>query len=163
MSATRFIESNKVVIGAVPIDTTGAAVTGDYVSLKGYSHLTIVIVKGAWAGGTPAVTLLQATDVSATGAKALSFSKQYAGTALTNDTLTSNAVSSDTFNLTATANEYHVIEVDASSLDVDNGFDCVRVGIASPGANADLICVVYILSGARYPQAVSATPSAIAD
>ncbi len=165
MAATRFIENNKIVIGAVPIDTTGAAVTGDYVSMKGYAHLTVIIVKGAWAGGTPAVTLKQATDVgnSLSDEKALSFTKQYKGTALTADTLTSNTVSSDTFSLAATANEYHVIEVDASSLDVDNGFDCVRVGIATPGSNADLICVVYILSHARYPNAVSAAPSAIVD
>jgi hypothetical protein len=44
---------------------------------------------------------------------------------------------------------------------VDGGFDCVRVGIATPGSNADLICVLYILSGARYPQAI--TPAAISD
>lgn len=163
MSATRFIESNKIVVGAVPIDTTGAAVTGDYVCMKGYSHLTVVIMKGAWAGGTPAVTLKQATDVAATGEKALGFTKQFSGTALTADTLTSNTVSSDTFSLSATANVYHVIEVDASSLDVDGGFDCVRVGIATPGSNADLIAVLYILSGARYPENVSAAPSAIVD
>jgi hypothetical protein len=53
--------------------------------------------------------------------------------------------------------------VDDSMLDADNSFDCVRLGIASPGSNADLICVVYILSHARYPNAVSATPSAIVD
>lgn len=163
MAATRFIENNKIVVGSVPIDTTGAAVTGDYVSMKGYAHLTIVIIKGAWAGGTPAVTLKQAVDVSGTSEKALSFTKQFSGTALTADNLTANTVTSDTFNLTATANEYHAIEVDASSLDVDNGFDCVRLAIASPGGNSDLIASLYILSHARYPQAVSATPSAIVD
>lgn len=161
MAATRFLENNKVVIGAVPIDTTGAAVTGDYVSLKGYSHMTVIIVQGAWAGGTPAVTLKQATDVSGTGEKALSFTKYFNGTALTDDTYASNTVSSDTYNLAATANTVNIIEIDANSLDVDNSFDCVRVGIASPGSNADLICVVYILSGTRYPGAD--TPTAIVD
>ena len=39
-------------------------------------------------------------------------------------------------------------------LDTDGGFDCCRFVVASPGANADLIAGVYILSGARYPQAV---------
>src|SRR5688572_29877457 len=97
MAATRLIESNKIVVGAVPTVPYGAAVTGDYVSLKGYSHLTVVIMKGAWAGGTPAVTLKQATDVAGTGEKALSFTKQFPGTALTADTLTSSTVSSDTF------------------------------------------------------------------
>jgi hypothetical protein len=162
MAATRFLESNKIVIGAVPIDTTGAAVSGDYVSLKNYEHLTIVIVQGAWAAGTPAVTLKQAVDVAGTSEKALSFTKYWSGVALTQDLLTGPvAVVSDTFNLTATASTFTIIEVDSSALDVDNNFDCVRLGIASPGANADLICVVYILSFARYPQA--SPPSAIID
>jgi hypothetical protein len=161
MANMRFIENNKIVVGAVPIDTTGAAVVGDYVCLKGYSHLTVVIVQGAWAGGTPAVTLKQATDVAATGEKALGFTKYYKGTALTDDNYEAITVSSDTYTLTATANLVNIIEVDASSLDVDNGFDCVRLGIATPGSNADLIAVLYILSGARYPQADPLT--AIAD
>jgi len=161
MSNMRFIENAKPVVMAVPIDTTGAAVSGDYVSMKGYTHLTIVIMQGAWAGGTPAVTLKQATDVAATGEKALSFSKYWSGTALTDDQYAATAVVSDTFNLTATANKVTILEVNASDLDVDNGFDCVRVGIASPGANADLICVLGILTGTRYPQAT--TQAAISD
>lgn len=161
MSNMRFTQNAKIVPMAVPIDTTGAAVSGDYVSMKGYSHLTIVIMQGAWAGGTPAVTLLQATDVAATGAKALSFTKYWTGVALTADLLTEVAVVSDTFNLTAVANTFTVLEIDASSLDVDGGFDCVRVGIASPGSNADLIAVLGILTGTRYPSA--SPPSAIID
>lgn len=163
MSAMRFGENCKIVVGAVPIDTTGAAVTGDYVSMKGYTHLTITIMQGAWAGGTPAVTLLQATDVAASGAKALGIAYYWQGVALTNDTYTKTAVVADTFNLPAVANTVTVLEVDASSLDVDNSFDCVRLGIASPGANADLIAVHYVLSGSRYPQAQTPTPSAIID
>lgn len=161
MSNMRLSQNGKPVIMAVPIDTTGAAVAGDYVSMKGYTHLTIVISQGAWAAGTPAVTLKQATAVAGTSEKALSFTKYWTGVALTADLLTEVAVVSDTFNLTAVANTYTVLEVDASSLDVDNNFDCVRVGIASPGANADLVAVFGWLSGARYPQA--SPPSAIID
>lgn len=153
MSNMRLTQNGKPVIMAVPIDTTGAAVVGDYVSMKGYSHLTIIIAQGAWAAGTPAVTLVQATDVAATGAKALGFTKYWTGVALTQDLLTEVAVVSDTFNLTAVANTYTVLEIDASSLDVDNNFDCVRVNVATPGANADLIAVFGWLSGTRYPQA----------
>jgi len=43
----------------------------------------------------------------------------------------------------------HAIEVGAEDLDKNNGFDCVRLGIASPGAQADLIDVTYILGDAR--------------
>lgn len=161
MANMRLLENAKIVVGAVPIDTTGAAVTGDYVSMKGYTHLTVIIMQGAWAGGTPAVTLKQATDVAGTGEKALSFTKYFAGVALTDDLYAATTVSSDTYNLAATANTVNIIEVDASSLDVDNGFDCVRLGIATPGSNADLIAVLYVLTGTRYPS--SDTPTAIAD
>lgn len=161
MSNMRFTQNSKYVPMSVPIDTTGAAVTGDYVSMKGYTHLTIFIQQGAWAGGTPAVTLKQATDVAGTSEKALSFTKYWTGVALTADLLTEVAVVSDTFNLTAVANTFTVLEVDVSSLDIDNSFDCVRLAIASPGANADLIATHGILTGTRYPQA--SPPSAIID
>lgn len=147
------IEQLGIEVAAVPIDTTGAAVTGDYYSLKAYNHITFIIAQGAWAGGTPAVTLKQATDVAGTGEKALSFSYRWTQVALTGTGYTKTAVTSDTFNLPATANTINVLEVEASDLDTNNGFDCVRVAIASPGASADLICVVAILSQPRYEQA----------
>lgn len=152
------VENAAIEIGAVPIDTTGAAVTGDYVSMKGFDHLTIIISQGAWAGGTPAVTLKQATAVAGTSAKALGFSWRWTKVALTGTTYTKTAVTSDTFNLPSTANTINVIEIDAASLDSDGGFDCVGVDIASPGANADLIAVTYILSEPRFSQATIADP-----
>ena len=139
-------------VGAVPVDTVSAAVDSDWVSLKGYSHVTAVILQGAWAGGTPAVTLKQATVVAGTDTKALAFTKKWVKTGLASNTFTEGTVTANTFNLVATANQITVLEIDAASLDVDNDFDCMQVAIASPGANADLIAVFYILSGARYPQ-----------
>jgi hypothetical protein len=161
MAAMRLVENAKVVVMAVPIDTTGAAVASDWVCMKGYSHLTVIVSQGAWAGGTPALTFEQATAVAGTSNKALSYTKRWDGTALTDDSYAVAAVTSDTSNLAATANSVVIVEIDASSLDVDNGFDCVQCKIASPGANADLICVIGILTGTRYPQADPIT--AIAD
>lgn len=151
---TRLIDNYGIEVAAVPVDTTGAAVTGDYYSLKNYNHVTFIILQGAWAGGTPAVTLKQATAVAGTGEKALSFTKYWTKTGITGTTYTETTVASDTFNLPATANTITVIEVDAASLDVSGGFDCVRVGVASPGSNADLIAVVAILGGPRFAQAL---------
>jgi len=155
-----FPEQAAIEVGAVPIDTTGAAVTGDYFSMKNYGRLAIIIYQGAWAGGTPAVTLKQATDVgnSASDEKALGFSWMWTKTGLTGTTFTKTAVTSNTFNLTATANTITVIEVNAETLDADNDFDCVRVNIATPGSNADLICVAYIGLDPRYPQALPPDP-----
>lgn len=138
--------------GAVPIDTTGAAVATDVVSLKNYRTVTFAIMQGAWAGGTPAVTLKQykTVDNSPDLDKALSFAQYKSKVGLTGTTYTTTAVSSDTFNLTATANTITLVEVEAESLDTSNGYDGVQLCIASPGANADLIGVLAILGEPRY-------------
>lgn len=151
----KLVELMGMETGVLPKDITGAAQTGDYVSLKNYQHCTIIIQQGAWAGGTPAVTLHQATDVAATAEKALSFTKRWTKVGVTGTTFVETAVTSDTFNLPAVANTINVLEIDADTLDVSGGFDCMTVKVASPGANADLLSITYILAGARYPQAVA--------
>jgi hypothetical protein len=156
----KFVENFAICTAASPVDTTGAAVAGNWVSLKGYESVTIIITQGAWAGGTPAVTLDQATAVAGTGSKTLGLTKYWSKVGLAAGDFTETAVSSDTFNLTTTNDTITVMQVHASELDVDNGFDCVQVDIASPGANADLISVMYILSGARYPQETVLDPLA---
>ena len=145
----RMVETHGLEVSNVPVDTTGAAQTGDYYSLKRYNHLTIMIIQGAWAGGTPAVTLLQATDVAGTGEKALSFTTRWTMVAITGTAYTETAVTSSTFNLPATANTINILEIEASDLDLANSFDCVRVNVATPGSNADLICIVALLSQPR--------------
>ena len=149
------LECCGIEVAAVPIDTTGAAVTGDYYSMKDYGHITFIITQGAWAGGTPAVTIKQATDVAGTDEKALNLDWYWVQTGLTGTGYTKTAVTSDTFNLAATANRITVIEVEADSLDTTGGFDCVRLGVASPGSNADLISAVAILSQPRYSGATT--------
>ncbi len=140
-------------MAAVPIDTTAAAVVGDYVSLKNYSAVTWVISQGAWAAGTPAVTVDQAKTVSGGSVKDYeNLDFYWSMTALTGTTWAKTAVTSDTFNLTAVANIMTLVTVTADSLDQANGFDCVQLDIESPGANADLIAVFAILHGNRYPQ-----------
>lgn len=150
----RLVEKHGYEVAILPKDITGAAQTGDYVSFKNYQHCTIKIYQGAWAGGTPAVTLFQATDVAASGEKALGFTKRWTKVGVTGTTFVETAVTSDTFNLPAVANTINIIEIDADMLDVTNGFDCLTVKVASPGSNADLLFAEYELHGARYPQAV---------
>lgn len=154
----KLVQDGQIETGAVPKDITGAATTGDYVSLRDYGHLTVILQQGAWAGGTPAVTLKQATDVAGTGEKALSFAKRWTKVGITGTVFAETAVVSDTFNLPNVANTINVLEIDAEDLDVANDFDCVRVDVASPGANADLLSIQYILSEPRYAQAETPDP-----
>ncbi len=150
MSARTFLSHHVLEVSNVPIDSTGAGRTGDYYSLKDFQGIVFWIQQGAWAGGTPAVTLKQATAVAGTGAKALGFSEKYSKVGLTGTVNVLGAVTSDTFNLTVAANRMELIEVSAADLDRANGYDCVGLDIATPGANADLVTVLAILYGPRY-------------
>lgn len=149
------VEQVGIETAAVPKDITGAVTNGQYVSLKNYNHLSIIIKQGAWAGGTPAVTLTQATAIAGTGAKAAPIPYQWQKAGLAASQFVRTAVVSDTFNLPATANTITVLEIDAEQLDSSNDFDCVRVSIASPGANADLLDITYVLSEPRFKQAAA--------
>jgi hypothetical protein len=153
------VELNKLIWAVEPKSYSGAAATKKWVSLKNYGQLTIVIITGAWAGGTAAVTVEQATAVAGTSNKALSF-VDYWDDLSTSGTLAKKAASSNTFNLD-TANKMYVIHVDDRMLDIAGGFDCVSIAVASPGANADFYGVAYILGDVRYQQATP--PSALVD
>lgn len=161
----RLVENLGVVLSNVPVNTTGAAATGLWIQLRHYRRCMVLIQQGAWAGGTPAVTLNQAKDNAGGSSKALAFSDQFSGTGgaqtAGNDTLTLNTVSSNTFNLTGTANTLNIIEIHQQDLDMANGFDHFQVSVASPGANADLICISYILGDTDFAGLPSTRPSVL--
>jgi len=156
----RLVDVAKVVEG-IPNGSVMATTVGDadYVSLKGYERATILLqVNNATTVTGCAVTLKQATDVAGTSEKALAFTTMFANldTAAT-DTLVETAVTSNTFTTLTTndKNALYVMEVNASDLDVTNGFDCVRLdGLLMANAVGS---VMYFLHGARY-----ASPIAVA-
>lgn len=145
-------------LGVVPSTSTP-----DYVSLKNYAKCTVLIfVKNATTVTGSAITLKQATAVAGTSEKALSFTtaKRNIDTAAA-DQLSDFTVTSDTFttNSTNSKNLMYVIEVDASQLDVNNGFDCLRAGTGD--ATAATVTVIYILWGSRFTP--NPLPAAITD
>lgn len=155
------VEQAKIVTGLAP--ATPSSSTPDYVSLKNYGKLTAIIVvdNGNTVTGS-AITLKQATAVAGTGEKALGFSYVWANTDTgAGDTLTKTAVTNDTFTTDTTnaKNLMYVVEVDCTDLDMDNNFDCVRVGTGD-GANM-VLSVIYILWEAKYADATP--PAAITD
>src|SRR5512138_3402712 len=116
MSQGFLIERTAVVSAFVPIDTNGAAANGDWVHLREYRRCMIIIQQGAWAGGTPAVTLNQAKTNAGGSSKALAFTRYWLSTALTSDVPVVTTVVSNTFNLTNAANKCNVIEVHVNDL-----------------------------------------------
>lgn len=142
--------------GFVPIDMQAGANTGDWVSLKGYERCSIILFKAAGtAGDDPTITVQQASDVSGTGAKALNFTRLHikqgtltsVGTYTETTQTAANTYTNDTL---AESQAIIVIDIKGEDLDVDNGFDCVRLTVADVGSNAQLGCALYALWGARY-------------
>ena len=139
-----------------PKNYTGAASTDKWFSLKRFQDLWWFIITGSWAGGTPAVTLAQATVLAGTDTKALAYGDAFywtkvntAGTAWTR-----TAIVSDTWNLSATGNSIYAVHATADSLDVANNFVYATLKIASPGANADFYGVIVIGSHPTFAQAL---------
>jgi len=145
------IDFVKPVMGCAPAALATTAGDGDYVSMKNHRRLTVLIsILNATTVTGGAVTLKQATSVAGGSEKALAFSKAYRDIDTdAGDTIAEFTVSSDTFTTDTTNSKklLYVIEVDAATLDLDNGFDCVRVDVASM-ANA-VGTAVYLLHGSR--------------
>jgi hypothetical protein len=155
----RLVEQAKIVQALAPI--TPSTSTPDYVSMKNYGKLTVIIDvdNGSTVTGS-AITLKQATVVAGSDEKAMSFTKVWANTDTgASDALVATAVTNDTFTTDTTnaKNLQYVIEVDAADLDTANGFDCVRLGTGN-GANM-VLSASYILWDARYQKGTP--PSAI--
>lgn len=153
----RLDEQSYFVQATSMVALTGAGGDAAYVSLKNFRRVTIVIdiLNGTTVTGT-VVTLKQATAVAGTGEKALAFSRMLANTDVAAaQTMVETAVTSDTFttNTTNAKRLRYIIDVEASQLDVANGFDCLRVD-ADSGVNSTGL-VSYILLDGRYSPALS--------
>jgi len=145
----------KIVPIATPKSWASTAATTEWINLKNYDKVRFIIYTGAWAGGTAAVTVIQATSDGGSS-KAVAFSHYYVGTT---DTPTKTTASSNTFNLSAASSVY-MIEIAATDLDVTNAYDWVALAIATPGANADYYAAVAELYGGRYLHGID-SPTAL--
>jgi hypothetical protein len=150
----RLIDVSKPVQGLAP--TTPSTSTPDYVSMKAHQRcqVRIEVDNGATVTAS-AITLKQATAVDGSDEKALAFTEYWknedTGAA---DTMTLTTATSNTFNTVVTnaKNATYILEVDASDLDVANGFDCVRAGTGD-AANT-VLSVSYTMYGARYSPSI---------
>lgn len=116
-----------------------------WVSLKGYDHVQVLIrYKNATTVTGAAITLQQATAVAGTSAKALAFTTMFSAVN-SNSTFGAiqNVVTSNTFTMDGTNSQsgFYIVEVDAITLDLANGFDCFQVAIGN--ATAQTVSVTY--------------------
>jgi len=135
-----FVEAAQVVVAFPPVDTQSGANNGDWVSMKNFDRLTVLFIKAAGvAGDDPVLTMKQATDVSGSGAKALNFTRvdskvgvQTGIGSFTTNTQAAGNTYTDT--VSAEAQGLFAIEIQASDLDVSNGFDCVQFSVPDTGS-----------------------------
>jgi hypothetical protein len=161
-------EEGQLVVAIVPIDLASGANNGDWVSMKGYTDLDIIVVTDAGtASEDPVLTVRQATDVAGTSAKALNFtrvdSKVGAQTGIGQFTKNTQAAANTYTDLVSgEAENLFVIHIRGEELDLANGFDCVQFQLPDTGATAGKFgCALYYLSGPRYTGQFP--PSAIVD
>lgn len=167
------LEQMQIASGFVPITLTTAR-DGAWVSMKHYRRLAVVFFKGkGTAGDDPTISLQQARNTSADGAKNLTFETIYVKQDATSigDVAQFTAVRRTGAGIThqythtdaAESEAIWVIEVKAEDLDIAGNFDCVRARISDVGTNAQLGCVLYLLGDPVYPAGVEHMQSAIDD
>lgn len=162
------VEEAQIVAAIIPVDSQTGANNGDYVSLKNYGRCTILVYKAAGvAGDDPVLTVTQAQDVAGTGVKALNFTRIDAkvGTQTgigTFTTVSQTAANTYTDTVSAEAQALFAIEFKSEDLDVNNGFDCLKIAVPDTGAGgAQLLCALYVLREPRF--GAVPLPSAIID
>lgn len=160
------IENAKVVSVMPPKDSTGAAFTTEYISMKNAKRVAWILQTGSMSStSSQAVTLRVADDASGTHSAAITSASAQATLTLdhyyvnSGDTYTKTSVSSSTFNLTASSDsKVFIVELD-SRVDRLGTFvsgsstynaDYVALSVATPGAHTCLASVVAIVSDLRY-------------
>lgn len=145
--AGRIGEQYALVNATSMVALTGSAGNAAWVSLKSFYRVTAIIqVLNATTVTGGVVTLKQATDITGTGEKALTFTKMQADIDVAaSQTLTETVVTSSTFTTDTTNSKRlcYVIEVDASSLDRAHDFDYFRVDVDNMASAVGM--VTYLL------------------
>ena len=152
MNVKRLVDELKIVTGLAAILPSSSE--PDRVALKNYDgFLAIITVNNATTVTGSAITLKQSKDVAGGSGKALAFDKVWQNEdtdSAGGDVLTETAVVSDTFTTDGTDNKdlKYVIDVKTESLDVNNGFNTIRVGTGD--ATAAIVNIEYLLYNGRY-------------
>ena len=146
-------ESCKYVCGLAPIDTTGSAWETDVVNMANYTHATVVVQMGAWAGGTSTITVEYCDDNTPTTDTPMAFKYKTGvlGGEATDVLGALTAVGSGGV-AASVANTTYVIEIDAADIASASSGANSRfvVGGTTPGSNADLISVAIFMTNPRY-------------
>ena len=152
-------EVTKIVEAITP--QAGAGITGDYVSLKNVHRAFVVVHIAQAAVNTVAISIEQASAVAPTGSKVITNTVPIWAN---EDCVASDALvrQTDAVDFTTSAAQKHkivVFQIDPTTLDLANGFDCITVKTGASDATNITAAQYYLCE--RYQQATP--PSAIID
>lgn len=153
---------NAQIVSLLKPAADAAGRTSRYVTLKNGERAFIVVTLDQGNAATVLLSPLQASAVAGTGSKAVSAPVPIwaAQDIATSDQL-ARQTDATTFTTSAAVKEKTVVfQIDAASLDVNNGFDCVGISTGASNA-ANITSAVAYITGARYQQVTN--PSAIVD
>jgi len=140
----------------------GAAITGDYISLKNVHKLRVVVHINQANAAQVAITIEQATAVAGTGHVPITVAVPIyvCESAAASDAFVREAADAVAYTTTVgTTHKIVVFEIDPATLNVAGGFDCITVITAA--SNAGNITSAFYELVQRYQQATP--PSAILD
>jgi len=145
-----------------PADYLTSAVDGNYISMKGYDHCTIVITTGATVDDQTEVTINRALTVAGGSENEGGVDPEYMWTNAADvalSALTKTAVSDGTFSVD-TANAMYVIEIPADTIQGSSAtaYDCIQLALDAPGATNNIYSAIYILWKGRYKSDVPIEP-----
>lgn len=141
------VENFQIVEAIAP--QVGAAITGDYISLKNVNHVTVLVHITQDNAAPVAITLEQATAVAGTGSKAIT---KTVPVFLVADAATSDLFVAQTPAVgftTDAAVKHKIVAFEVRAEDLDEGYDCLTVKTAASNA-ANLTSAVYIAGGLRF-------------
>jgi hypothetical protein len=155
------IPAIKVIHGIAPIAGSSAR-SGDWVCLRNYNHLTILVYIAQGNAATTAITIDKAkTAAGGSNSDGITAGKVYlaAGDLTTTDAFVAvTTAASYTSSAAGTGQSIYRIELDAA--DIGDDYDFVQVELGSSNAS-NIVAAVYILSEPRYPGDVDADMTAI--
>lgn len=132
-----------------PIDVGGVA-KSIYFKMDVWEHASIIVVSGV-AANQATLKCYKATSNAGAGEHTIAFHSYDGGATDVLGARTLNAA--DTGFLQSAAGCISIFEIDANQLDADHPY----LGIKTDAAAANIISIVVILSGGRYPGASTPT------
>ena len=153
----RMVQRRKIWMPRTPIDGNGASYGGNFqfACLRAYQDVVLHWLFGNVAADAT-VAIQQAKNIGGSGAKTLAFDTIWlvsaaAGDPVDMDKAVRHTVAANAFTVAnATMDNHHMmVELHASQLDVQNGFDCIRPTFVG-GAGATLVAMLVEFLNPRY-------------